>query len=159
MSTSKTDEKIADVEAIVPDEIRVTVDGVDCRVKRLKTREFLSLMRVLTAGLGPGLGAVSIDFTDSESASRDLAALMLLAVPNALPEFTVFLAGVVEPVDGEQAGKVARYLHDNPDLDVMLVVFEAIATQEKDDLSALVGKVQAMWGRLANLYSPKKTTG
>lgn len=144
-----------DIEAIVPDVMTLTVDGVECKVNRLKTKEFLALMRVLTAGLGPGLSQVDLDFSDGETVARDMSALMMLAVPNATAEFAVFLASVVEPIDGGQKGHVGKYLHDNPDLDVMIDVFEAVAVQEKDDLAALAGKLQAVWGRIGTLYAPK----
>lgn len=155
MSSSEKQEQKPDIDAIVPETMTVMVDGVECRVNRLKTREFLSLIRVLTAGLGPGLNEVELDFTDGETVARDLSALMILAVPNATAEFTVFLTSVVEPVDGSKQGQVGKYLYDNPDLDVMIDVFEAIAVQEKDDLAALAGKLRGVWGRIGTLYAPK----
>lgn len=151
--------KIEDVEVILPDVETIDVDGVPCRVNRLKTREFLALMRVLTVGIGSGLGQVRIDFSDPDSVAQDMTALMLLAIPNATPEFTVFLVSIVDPVDGGEKGRVNAYLNDNPDLEVMIDVFEAMAMQEKDDLAGLMGKVRAMWGRVSDLYRPKTTTG
>lgn len=159
MSAKTVEKDQDDVEAIVPVEMRLTVNGIECRVNRLKTREFLALMRVLTAGLGPGLGQVELDFSDGETVGRDLTALMLLAIPNATAEFSVFLASIVSPVDGGKAGEIAKYMHDNPELDVMIEVFEAMAIQEKDDLAGLLGKARAMWSRVGNLYRPKTTTG
>ena len=147
--------KVEDLEVIVPVEKSFVIDGVDCKVKRLKTREFLGLMRVLTAGLGGALGEVRIDFTDADSVGRDLSALFVLAIPNAVDEMVLFLTQVVVPTDSGQAGRVRKYLDDNPDLDVLLDVFEVIAVQEKDDLSALAGKAQAMWSRLVPLYRAK----
>lgn len=148
-------EQVADLEAILPVEKEIVIDGIDCRVRRLKTREFLSLVNVLTSGLGPALSEVKLDFSDGDTVAQDMSALMLLAVPNALDEFTMFLRVVVEAKDGRQAGRVATYLMDNPDLDVLLEIFEVIAMQEKDDLAVLAGKAQAMWSRLATLYRPK----
>lgn len=158
MSTATTEQvtnDTVDIEAILPDPIRLNVNGQPCRVNRLKTREFLSLMRVLTAGLGPALGQVRLDFDNAETIARDMSALMLLAVPNATQEFSVFLASIVEPLDPGEKGAVAKYLHDNPDLDVMIDVFEAMATQEKDDLAHLMGKARSMWSRVSDLYRPK----
>lgn len=166
MSPTKTAEPPVetqdDIEVILPDltvQEPLYVNGVECRVKRLKTLEFLSLMRVLTAGLGPGLGQVRIDFSSPDDVARDMTALLLLALPNASQEFTVFLASIVEPIDGSKAGEVAKYLHGNPDLEPLIDVFERMAVQEKDDLAGLAGKVRAMWKRIADLYSPKTTTG
>lgn len=150
------EEKPADLEAILPSEFRVVIDGMPCKVRRLKTREFLALVQVLTSGLGPALGNVKLDFSDDEAIARDLSALMLLAIPNAVDEFVFFLTSVVEPVKDSDRGKIATYLQDNPDIDVMLEIFEGIAVQEKDDLVVLAGKAQAMWSRVAGLYTKQK---
>jgi hypothetical protein len=152
------EESVEDLEPIVPSVENVTIAGVPCRIRRLKTREFLALVNVLTSGLGASLQEVSIDFTDEESIGSDLSALMLLAIPNAVDEFAMFLRAVVEPKDEKDAAKVATYLIDNPDVDDLLLIFEAIVTQEKDDLAVLAGKAQAMWKRIATLYSKKKPT-
>lgn len=150
-----TESDVEDLEPILPTPFFTEVAGCKCTVRRLKTREFLMLMQVLTSGLGPALGEVKLDFTDEDTIARDLSALMLLAVPNAVDEFMQFLRSVVEPVRDEDRGTVATYLADNPDLDVMVEIFEGIATQEKDDLAILAGKAQAMWSRVASLYTKK----
>lgn len=153
MTTTQNDiQDSPDLDVIDPEVGFVIVDGEKCRVNRLKTREFLMLMRVLTSGLGPGLSTVRLDFTDGETVARDLSALMLLAVPNATEEFANFLGQITKPTNPEKNAQVARYLHDNPELDVMLDIFETVAVQEKDDLAALAGKAQAMWSRIASLY-------
>lgn len=155
--TKKTAEKQADLEEIVPVEKTITVIGRTCRVRRLKTLEFIALIRVLTSGLGSTLSTVSIDFSNDETVAQDLSALMLLALPNATEEFALLLRQMVEPVEQADKAVVAEYLLDNPDLDVLIDVFEAIATQEKDDLSMLAGKLQAAWSRVVPLYSRQTT--
>lgn len=158
-STTSTETDDKDVEAIAPTDGRVTLtidgDPVACRVRRLKTREFLALLRVITNGLGPMLGQVSIDLSDEEAVQRDLSALLLLALPNAVDEFVEFLRTVVEPVDKRRTATVAAYLIENPEIDDLIPVFEQIATQEKDDLIVLAGKAQAMWSRLKTVYAEK----
>lgn len=153
MSSSTSKPQKPDVEVIVPEAGEVTIEGVTCNVRRLRTREFLALMKVLTRGLGSGLSEVRLDFSDGDAVARDLSALMLLAIPNAFGEFCLFLTTIVEPTDETKRGVIVQYLNDNPDLDVLLAVFEKVAVQEKDDLSALAGKAQAMWSRVASLYS------
>jgi hypothetical protein len=157
MSESSTEVETPDVEVIVPPTGKVMVDGHDCRVRRLKTREFLALVNVLTTGLGGALSDVTIDLSDEEGVARDLSALIVLAVPRATDEFTVFLRQIVEPVDDRHRAAVATYLLDNPDVEVMLDIFEIVASQEKDDLSVLAGKAQAMWKRVAALYTRPTT--
>lgn len=148
-----------DLDVIVPAAGHVTIIGVDCTVRRLKTREFLRLVQVITAGMGPALGQIHLDLSDPESVQEDLLAVMLIAIPNAVEEFTLFLREVVDPVDRAQQGAIATYLTDNPDPAVLLDVFEVVATQEQDDLVALAGKAQAMWSRISRLYQrPNETS-
>lgn len=150
-------EKKPDIDAIVPDEAPIVVNGIRCKVRRIKTLEFIALIRVLTAGLGSALGDVKLDFSSEETITQDLSALMLLAIPNATEEFALLLRQMVEPIDEGDRAAVATYLLDNPDLDVLIDIFELIATQEKDDLSVLAGKLQAAWSRVVPLYSRKMT--
>lgn len=147
-----------DIETIFPFPKRLEINGVDCAVRRLKTREFLSLVNVMTTGLSGSLSEITIDLTDPEAVATDISALMMLAIPRAVDEFSVFLRQIVDPIDPAKAAVVGAYLMDNPDVDVMLDVFEIVATQEQDDLVTLVGKAQAMWSRVAPLYARRKTT-
>lgn len=148
----------SDLETIMPDVAALKIDGIECRVRRLKTREVLSFLAVLTRGVGPQLAEVQLDFSSPEAIATDVSALLLLAVPNAPDEFAVFLRRVVEPVNEDDASHVASYLIDNPEPGDVIDIIEAIATQEKDDLAVLAGKAQSMWQRLATLYAPKKQT-
>src|ERR1700740_2135478 len=107
---SETEKAVVDVEAVMPVEARITVNGCPCRVRRLKTREFLSLVNVLTQGLGSSLSGMKVDFTNSETVAADLSAVMVLALPNAVDEFTVFLRNVVEPISDKDRAKVGGYL-------------------------------------------------
>lgn len=151
------EETVADIDTIVPDKPPLVIDGVQCRIRPMKTREFLALMKVLTSGLGGALAQVRIDLTSQETVARDMAALLMLAIPNATEEFMVFLTAVCEPVsdDPKVKAQVARYFHDDPDLDVMMVVFEYVIEANKDDLPALAGKAQAMWTRIAPMFQSK----
>lgn len=161
MSTATvTVDPAEDVEIIeAPPSGQFDLNGIPARVRRMKTREFLSLMRVLSAGLGPALGTIRMDFSSPETVARDMAALMVLALPNATEELALFLATIVEPVrEADRKGLVA-YLHDNPELEDLLEVFERVAVQEKDDLASLAGKAQAMWSRIAPMYQMQNKTG
>ena len=142
-----------DIEEIVPIVGELTVKGVPCTIRRIKTLEFIALIRVLTTGLGGSLGQVRLDFQNEETITQDLSALMLLAIPNATEEFSMLLRQMVEPKDEQQRAIVAGYLMDNPDLDALIDIFEVIATQEKDDMKVLAGKLQAAWSRVVPLYT------
>lgn len=137
-----------DVEAVSPEEGKVEVDGVVCRVRRLQTREILQIVKILTRGLGPGIKDVTID---TDMLEQDVLALLILAVPNAIDEMFDLLTSVVEPVSNYDRAKFLAAMK-NPPPETMLDVFEVIALQEKDDLHRLVGKVQAMTSRLKTAY-------
>lgn len=131
-----------------------TEDGpVECRVKRLKTREILILLRVLTTAFGTGaIGQLKLNQESPEAMAADAAALMMVALPEAGTEFIHFVSHVVEPLDNENAAAVQKEMV-NPDADVILDAFEVIATQEKDNLFELMGKVKSLWTRLSDLYA------
>lgn len=150
---SATESPVDDLDVIVPEEGRVQVGDIECRAKRLKTREMLSLLKVLTRGLGGGLAEVRIDF-ESEDAGSQLAGLIVLALPEAMDEFTSFLTTVLEPVDTTRTSDLKVALV-NPEFDVLLDAFEVIAVQEADDLSALLGKARRMWTSVSKVYGSK----
>ena len=143
-----------DIETIVPEEAFVKINGIDCRVKRFRTREFLALTSILTKGLGENASRVRLSGNDDEVAS-ELIGLVLVSLPNAVPEFIAFLQGIVEPVDKADKGKIAAYMGDDPDLDVLIDVFEAFAVQERDEIGQLTGKFRASWDRISSLYQKK----
>jgi hypothetical protein len=101
---------VPDADVIVPTTERITIDGIEARVRRVKTRELLAIMNVMVSGM-------------------------------------------VEAVDKREQADLMSYMQDNPDPEVLLDLFERIASQEREDFVSLVGKAQAMWSRLAPLYA------
>jgi len=144
-----------DLSVIVPPTGRLTIADIECEVGRLKTREFLALLQILTNGIGPGLKDVKLDTSSPEDAAKDLAALLLVALPNAIDEFIVFVQTVVRPIQKSQTGELRKAL-ENPEIDDLLAVAETIIRQEIDDLQQLVGKAQAMWSRTAALFQARR---
>jgi len=141
-----------DLDLIVPPESSVVVAGHECRVKRLKSREFLALVGIVTRGIGPGLANIRLT---GDEAAQQLAGLLVLAIPNAVDEFIGFLMKIVEPVDPTREKDVREALV-NPELELLLDLAGVIALQEKDDLQVLVGKAQAIWEKVVP-NSPQAT--
>jgi hypothetical protein len=136
-----------DLDVILPQGGLTTVGGFKVRVRRLKTREFLALMRVITNGLGPGLGGMKLDTDDQEQMKADLVALVVTALPNAAEEFVEFLNVVIEPEStGERAG-VALAMQ-NPDPMEALDLIGVVVEQEIPDLAVLAGKARAWISRI-----------
>lgn len=153
-------EVIEDLEVILPQPGEPLVLGQDSArgeyrvvVNRLRTREFLALMRFLTAGVGPAIA--EIDFgQDQAELTGELIALLVVGVAEADQEFVGFVQAIVQPVgtsDEEQARVISEMR--NPSLDDMLLIAERLAVQEAPDLQRLLGKVQAMWANLSKVYA------
>lgn len=158
LSAEKEPEKL-DSEEILPGTtpLGVTVETdkgpVECRVKRLKAREMLALLRVITRGFGGSIASIMIDAEDPDAMQGQILGLMMVAIPESIDEFVDFVQIIVEPADGSDARRLKKAL-DNPEPEVVMAVAEIIAFQEKDDLVALVGKARAALARIQSLYKP-----
>lgn len=149
--SSVTAEAKPDLEVILPVGGIVEVAGIEARVRRLKSREFLSLIRVVTTGMGPAIGKISLTPDDPEALQGELIGLFLVAVPNAIDEFAEFLMSIVEAVKPSEQSKLVKEMV-NPEADVLLDILTVLAEQEKDDLSMLAGKARAAIARIQTVY-------
>src|SRR4051812_25082331 len=96
-----TEERLPDAEIILPQSEELTLNGIPCYVRHLKAREFMSLMGVLTSGMGRELA--SLDFknmTESEAAGTLMGAL-LMSIPNAQHKFFGFIQEIVDPIEAK----------------------------------------------------------
>jgi hypothetical protein len=128
----KAEEKpVADVEVIIPVPGELVIDGIAVNVNRLKTREFMGLLRILTRGSSPILG--QFEFSDNP---RDLTVQLMTLLTFALPEqpddFIGFIQTIVSPKKPEDQGAVLAALL-NPELGVMVDVMTVLAAQEAED--------------------------
>ena len=84
------EEKSVDVDAIIPANGKVSVEGIPCTVRRLKSREFLQLVRVLTTGLGPSVAQFDLNGSEEDLQGKMLG-MILMAIPEAADEFGDFV--------------------------------------------------------------------
>lgn len=152
MSATKTDKRTPDLDPILPTPSSITIDGMPAVVRRLKSREFLALMRVLTRGIGPGIRDLHWNADDADELQGQMVALFAMALPEATDEFIDFARIVVEAKNRTDEVALKTYM-TNPDLDVLIDVLTVIAEQEKDDLRALVGKARAALTKIQGLYN------
>jgi hypothetical protein len=145
-----------DTEVIVPDLPTITVNGIECRVKRIATREMLSLVRLVGLSMGTALTQMRFNWDKPQEAAQEFAALLLLASSMNQDESLVFLSTLVQPLDDGQRVKLVTYLQENPDPDDTLELLTQVAVQEADNLVAIAGKVQAMVSRLGEVYAPAR---
>lgn len=143
-----------------PDQV-VLSDGTTVLVGRLRTREFLKLLRILTRGayyLLRDPEALTIrDGQDAKEWGQRLLTALVMALPEAEDETVEFLRAMVSPtglapgVSKEERTsneKARQELSDrlaNPDLDDTFSILEKIVDAESDDLVALGKRVAAVF--------------
>lgn len=140
--------------------------GYEVRLQRLRTRQFFRLLKVLTRGVGPAV-VQSLDFKDDpDQFGSRLLAITFMAIPEAEQQFIEFLQSMCQPVglhegpnlDKQQrADNQAAILElveelNNPELEDLLDLAEAIVKQEAKDIQSL-GK------RVARLIDLARKTG
>ncbi len=143
------------------------VDGTRCTVKKLKTRELLSLMGIAIGGVGPKMFDLKLNPEDSPGAFvAKFAGLIISAFPYAQDETMAFLRQCVDPaglVTEGRTDKAVKARNDaltkhldallaNPEPDDTITIIEALARKNAGDVQT--------WGkRLAGIWKLAKATG
>jgi hypothetical protein len=142
----------SELDRLAPDPQPLTLkDGTEIQVKDLATREFLSLMRILTRGAGHLLAAIMSQTTDSEEMFGQLLGILIIAVPEAQEETITFLRQMVEPSGIQNLPKEAQIKSranlwdklENPRMGDSITIIEAILERERDDIIALGKRLAA----------------
>lgn len=143
-------------------------DGRNVRVERLRTRQTMRLMKILTRGAGDALG--TIDFSaGADEAGPALLAAVIFSIPEAEDETIDFVRSMISPADlitdphSKPEREVNAGLHaaldaafDNPDLDDLVTVLERVIEVETPHLVAL-GKRLAALLKVARQTAPQET--
>lgn len=157
-----------DVEVIVDEGDTVELStGFKIKILPLKSRQFFKLLRIITHGAGGLLMNLNFSGDDSpEAFGAKLLALVGYAIPDAEDEVIEFLLSITE-AEGTKSGRkltkedkaanVELYTQlidelNNPELEDLITIVEAIVTREAEDLQAL-GK------RLMTMFDLAKKTG
>ena len=151
--TAKSEVK-PDVESILPEEAQLTIAEMDVEISRLNLREFLSLMNVITTGMGHNIRNVDFSAPQDELIPQMLG-LLMMAVPKAADETIDFVRLVVKAKNKTDAAALDLYLR-NPDLDVFMDVIAKVIEQEAGELKELMGKAVSHFRRIQSLW---KVTG
>lgn len=142
--TAETAPTQSDSDVILPDSPEeLVLNGIPAEVKRLRTREFLSLMKVLLRGVGGDLMDAFAE-TDEKRMQGRLTGLILVAIPNAEHEFIVFLQRVVQAKNEKQRAELFHYL-ENPDIDDLMTIARIVIEQEAQDFAKLGKDAKAWW--------------
>jgi hypothetical protein len=138
-------EAVADAALLAPDELvldeTIVINGIECRVARLKLREHLALGRILTHT------AQYIDWAELVSRGEDMDTDMLFSlvislatnIPEAENELVAFFRKVVYPVvplSGDEFKVFFAYM-DNPNMLEVVEIVRVIQNQERNNWKAL----------------------
>lgn len=152
---TEPDDTADDLGALLAEPDPMTIAGVPCQVRRIKTREFLALVRVLMDGLGPGAFGLMDgmrEATDSTDLAERMTAAFMLAAPRAPDAVVNLVRALVEPTLStrrrpESMLAFEREMSD-PDIDVVLDVVEHVVHQEGEALWSLLGKAREQVERI-----------
>lgn len=155
MTASATKKAKSDLDVIVPTVQTVPVAGVECKVKRLKMRELMQAVNVVTTGAGSSMQHIDL----SGAGAAEFGALLLMAIPAAGDEFTDLLGALLEPVE-KLSEKDSRWVEfqaelRNPDPEVGLEVARILLEQEADTIDSLLGKGKMLFSAAQTLFRKK----
>lgn len=153
--------------------------GLFVRFEALRTRQFLKLLRIVTHGALPGMsqaGMLNLQNLTNEEFLGQFLTITLLSIPDAEDETVEFIRSMVYP-DGliERKGLNKQDVErnkelwaaldeelENPDLDDLVTILEAVIKRESDDIYALGKRLAAMMSLAAKTGqlspSPKAST-
>jgi hypothetical protein len=135
------------------------VSGTEVRVLRLKTRQLMKLMRILTTGAGSALSNVQIgEDASPEQITTQLLAMLAFSIPEAEDETIDFIWSMVEPAKliSDPKSKPEHEVNEgllanlraemtNPELDDLMTVIEAVVTIEGPHLASLGKRLGALF--------------
>lgn len=144
----------------IPDHVTL-LNGAVLDVLPMKSRQFFKLLRIITRGGANALGRMPLSTNvDTDVFMQQLLALVIFAIPEAENETIEFIYSMVQPRGYESFSdddkivanaKLAEELN-NPELEDLFTIVEAIVKRESEDLQAL-GK------RLRGLLTVAEKTG
>jgi hypothetical protein len=143
--------------------------GLVVQLESLKARQFFKLLRIITHGALPGMreaGLFDMDGLDTDEFMGKLLSVTLLSIPDAEDETIEFIRSMCYPYglierkglnkqDVDRNKILWEALDEeleNPDLDDLVTILEAVVKRESEDIQAL-GK------RLASMFKLAEKTG
>lgn len=145
-----------DLETIVPFQPPLDVEGIACRVRRMRTREALGLARIFGSGIGAGImDLVEFEGKDDDEIAGQILALLLMVVPSAEEETVAFVSSIVVPVNDADAGRL-RDVMNNPAVPTLLSVLGHVIDQEGEEFITIVGEARAIATKIGTLMADRK---
>lgn len=151
MTTAK---KNSDVEALTSEtetEFVTLTNNQEVSINRLRTRETLKLLKILTRGVSGSLGYLLAGDVDQEEFVGNLLGAVIIAFPEAEDETLDFIMSMVTPkgiiedprtkqereANEEKWTRLGNLFQGNPELDDTVTVIEAVVRNEAPHIRAL----------------------
>jgi hypothetical protein len=133
------------------------LNGTEFTVNPLRLRQFLALLRILTRSASSYLQAGGLNARDPEEFARQLMMLLLLSFPESEEETIEFVKTIVSPVlttnpeiDDKIQTETDEYLN-NPELEDIVLIFQALVEHEADDLRRLGNRLRSMMSTVTKM--------
>jgi hypothetical protein len=148
-----------EIEALSPEVTPITLStGMEVNVVRMRLRQLMRFMKIITAGANGVLGELSLRADmEPEEFTGQLLGLLLVAIPEAEDEAVEFIKSMVEPVGliERPRTKDERQKNDdllvdlygslgNPTIDDTFNIIERIVRNEAADIQSLGKRLVAM---------------
>lgn len=146
----------------VPEAVKLST-GTVVQLESLRARQFFKFLRIITHGAVPNMRDFSILRMDGDTSAEEFAvrlvSLLALSIPDAEDEAIEFLRSMSKPAgliegrralnkqDQERNAELWAQLDDdleNPELDDLITLIEAIVRREAEDIQALGKRLGAM---------------
>lgn len=159
-----------DIDTLASEPVPITLEsGTEILIERLKTRQLMRLLKIVTTGAGEVLSELrfSSDMDTSEFTGQLLGAV-ILSIPEAEDETIDFIKTMVLPanliadakskpereINAERIFELSKEL-DNPPLEDLFTIMEQVITIEAPHMLAL-GKRLAVLLKLQQNFTPAK---
>lgn len=142
-----------------PEQVKLQ-SGMLVDLEALKARQFFKLLRILTHGTLPNMRDLSLfQADDPEAFAKRLLSLLVLSIPDAEDETVEFIRSLCKPVglvdirwankqDQERNNQLWATFDsqlDNPELEDVVTILDAVFRREAEDMLALGKRLQAMF--------------
>lgn len=157
-----TEETANDVLSSEPTQLTLST-GTVIKIERLKTRQMLRALKVLTVGAADILAELDFEGKEADDLTTSVLAALIFAIPEAEDETIEFIQSMVSPADivleprtkgdkllnADLYKKLEQELF-NPDLEDLISIVEVIVKNETPHVAAL--------GKRLMLLLPKTKT-
>jgi hypothetical protein len=165
----------------VPETVKLS-SGTEVALEPLRARQFFKFLRIITHGAVPAMqNLFRVDDMDAAEFGVQLLTVTVLSIPDAEDETVEFIRSMCKPV-GVVEGNRRRQLSkseternttlwaelddelDNPEIDDLVSIVEAIVRREAADMQALGKRLASMFrlaektGQVPSSPSPSRTS-